>query len=100
MENYLKEIAPARTFGFEEEIAYLRANGLAKGGNLENCVVIKKDGFSVPLRFDNEMVRHKILDLLGDLKLTGKVLGPMHITCKFGGHKTNVAFAKKLTEEN
>ena len=99
-ENYLKEIAPARTFGFEEEIAYLRANGLAKGGNLENCVVIKKDGFSVPLRFDNEMVRHKILDLLGDLKLTGKVLGPMHITCKFGGHKTNVAFAKKLTEEN
>lgn len=98
-ENYLKEIAPARTFGFEEEIAYLQANGLAKGGNLENCVVIKKDGFSVPLRFDNEMVRHKILDILGDLKLTGKVLGPMHITCRFGGHKTNVAFAKKLTEQ-
>ena len=98
-ENYLSEIAPARTFGFEEEIAYLQANGLAKGGNLENCVVIKKDGFSVPLRFDNEMVRHKILDLLGDLKLTGKVLGPMHITCYFGGHKTNVAFAKKLTEQ-
>ena len=97
-EDYLREIAPARTFGFEEEIAFLKANGLAKGGNLDNCVVIKKDGFSVPLRFDNEMVRHKILDLLGDLKLTGKVLGPMHITCKFGGHKTNVAFAKKLTE--
>lgn len=99
-ENYLKEISPARTFGFEEEIAYLQANGLAKGGNLENCVVIKKDGFSVPLRFDNEMVRHKILDIIGDLKLTGKILGPMHITCKFGGHKTNVAFAKKLTEQN
>ena len=66
---------------------------------MENCVVIKKDGFSVPLRFDNEMVRHKILDLIGDLKLTGKVLGPMHITCHFGGHKTNVAFAKKLTEQ-
>ena len=98
-EDYLREIAPARTFGFEEEIAYLQANGLAKGGNLENCVVIKKDGFSVPLRFDNEMVRHKILDLIGDLKLTGKVLGPMHITCHFGGHKTNVAFAKKLTEQ-
>ncbi len=98
-ESYLKEIALARTFGFEEEIAYLQANGLAKGGSLENCVVIKKDGFSVPLRFDNEMVRHKILDLLGDLKLTGKVLGPMHITCKLGGHKTNVAFARKITEE-
>ena len=83
-ENYLNEIAPARTFGFEEEIAFLKANGLAKGGNIDNCVVIKKDGFSVPLRFDNEMVRHKILDILGDLKLTGKVLGPMHITCKFG----------------
>ena len=96
-ENYLREIAPARTFGFEEEIVFLKANGLAKGGNLENCVVIKKDSFSVPLRFDNEMVRHKILDLLGDLKLTGKVLGPMHITCSFGGHKTNVAFAKELS---
>lgn len=96
---YLKEIAPARTFGFEEEIAFLRANGLAKGGRIDNCVVIKKDGFSVPVRFENEQVRHKILDLIGDLKLTGKILGPMHITCHCGGHKTNVEFAKLLLKE-
>lgn len=99
-QGYLKEIAPARTFGFEEEIAFLRANGLAKGGRIDNCVIIQKDGFSVPLRFDNEMVRHKILDLLGDLKLTGKILGPMHITCRCGGHKTNVEFAKLLLKQS
>lgn len=98
-QGYLKEIAPARTFGFEEEIAFLRANGLAKGGRIDNCVVIKKDGFSVPVRFDNEQVRHKILDLVGDLKLTGKILSPMHITCHCGGHKTNVEFAKLLLKE-
>lgn len=95
-EGYLKEIAPARTFGFEEELAFLKAHGLAKGGNINNCVIIQKEGFSVPLRFDNEMVRHKILDLVGDLKLTGKALGPMHIKCICGGHKSNVEFAKIL----
>lgn len=95
-DGYLKEIAPARTFGFEEEIAFLRAHGLAKGGNIDNCVVIKKDGFSVPLRFDNEMVRHKLLDMAGDLKLIGMALGPMHIKCIGGGHKSNVEFAKIL----
>ena len=62
-------------------------------------MVIKKDGFSVPLRFNDEMVRHKILDLLGDLKLTGKILGPMHIVCHCGGHKTNVEFAKMLLKQ-
>ena len=98
-EGYLKEIAPARTFGFEEEIAFLQANGLAKGGRIDNCVVIKKDGFSVPLRFRDEMVRHKILDLLGDLKLTGKILGPMSLVCHCGGHKTNVEFAKMLLKQ-
>jgi len=98
-QGYLTEIAPARTFGFEEEIAFLRANGLAKGGRIDNCIIIKKDGFSVPLRFDNEMVRHKILDLIGDLKLTNCVLAPMHITCICGGHKTNVEFAKLLLKE-
>ena len=99
-EGYLEQIAPARTFGFEEEIAFLRANGLAKGGRIDNCVIIQKDGFSVPLRFPDEMVRHKILDLLGDLKLTNKILGPMHITCRCGGHKTNVEFAKLMLKQS
>jgi len=97
-ENFLKEIAPARTFGFEEEIAFLRAHGLAKGGTKDNCVIISKEGFSTPLRFDNELVRHKILDMVGDFKLMGKALGRLHITCVGGGHKSNVEFGKILLE--
>jgi UDP-3-O-[3-hydroxymyristoyl] N-acetylglucosamine deacetylase len=95
-DNFLKEIAPARTFGFEEEINFLRQHGLAKGGAIDNCVIIKNDCFSVPLRFDNEMARHKILDMIGDLKLMNKALGPMHITCTGGGHKSNIEFGKIL----
>lgn len=99
-EGYMKEIAPSRTFGFEEEISFLKANGLALGGDPKNCVVIFKDKFSTPLRFPDEQVRHKILDLIGDLSLTGKVLGPMHISCSCGGHKSNINFAKILLEQN
>ena len=98
-DNFLKLIAPARTFGFEEEIAFLRAHGLAKGGSVDNCVIIQKDKFSVPLRFADEMVRHKILDMLGDLWLMNKALGPVHITCTGGGHKHNVEFGKILLKE-
>lgn len=95
-ENYISQIAPARTFGFEEELAFLKAHGLAKGGSLENAVVVGKDKFLNALRFDNELVRHKILDLIGDFSLTGKRLPPLHITCHMGGHKHNVLFARLL----
>ena len=98
-ENFIKEIAPARTFGFEEEIAFLKANNLALGGDPENCVIIFKDKFSTPLRFEDEQVRHKILDLIGDLSLTGYQLGPMNITCICGGHTGNMKFAKMLLEQ-
>ena len=97
-DGYIKEIAPSRTFGFEEELAFLKANGLALGGDPQNCVVIFKDKFSTPLRFPDEQVRHKILDLIGDLSLTGYVLGPMHITCSCGGHTGNTNFAKILLQ--
>lgn len=95
-ENYLAQIAKARTFGFEEELAFLKAHGLAKGGTLENAVVIGKDRFLNPLRFSDELVRHKILDLVGDFSLIGKKLPPLKITCCCGGHKHNVLFAKLL----
>lgn len=95
-ENYINEIAPARTFGFEEELAFLKAHGLAKGGSLENAVVVGKDKFLNELRFDNELVRHKILDLVGDLRLIGKRLPPLKIVCRMGGHKHNVLFGKLL----
>ncbi len=94
--NYLKEIAPARTFGFEEELAYLRAKGLARGGSIHNCVVVQKDAYSVPLRFEDELVRHKILDIVGDLKLLCGKIEHTHITCAMGGHKSNINFAKIL----
>ena len=97
--NFLKLIAPARTFGFEEEIAFLRANGLAKGGTIDNCVIIQKDKFSTPLRFADEMARHKILDMLGDFKLMNAALGNAHITCVGGGHKSNIEFGKILLKE-
>jgi len=95
-DNYIAQIASARTFGFEEELAFLKAHGLAKGGSLENAVVVGKDKFLNELRFENELVRHKILDLVGDLRLIGKRLPPVHITCHCGGHKHNVLFGQLL----
>ena len=95
-ENYTREISRARTFGFEEELAFLKAHGLAKGGNLENAVIVGKDKFINELRYPDELVRHKLLDLIGDLSLTGRKLPPLKITCTCGGHKHNVIFAKIL----
>ena len=95
-QNYIEQIARARTFGFEEELAFLKAHGLAKGGNLENAVVVGKDKFLNELRFERELVRHKILDLVGDFCLIGKRLPPLKIVCHMGGHKHNVLFGKLL----
>ena len=95
-QNYIDQIARARTFGFEEELAFLKAHGLAKGGNLENAVIVGKDKFINHLRFPDEPVRHKLLDLIGDISLTGRKLPPLDIRCECGGHKHNVIFAKIL----
>jgi UDP-3-O-[3-hydroxymyristoyl] N-acetylglucosamine deacetylase len=97
--DYAVEIAPARTFGFEEELAWLKKAGLAKGGSLENAVVVTRDAFLSAeggLRFPDEMVRHKILDLLGDLVLCGLPLSGLAITAEKGGHKHNVEFGRLL----
>jgi len=100
-ESYVSQIAPARTFAFEEEISALKKAGLAKGGSEENAVVVKKDGFlaSGGLRFPDELVRHKILDLIGDLKLCGARLGPMSVRAVCGGHRLNVAFARLIFQK-
>jgi UDP-3-O-[3-hydroxymyristoyl] N-acetylglucosamine deacetylase/3-hydroxyacyl-[acyl-carrier-protein] dehydratase len=121
--NYEKQIAPARTFCLLSEVAGLEKQGLIKGGNLGNAVIIvdtdindkevkffrKRFGIkfyegtrglykSQILRFKNEPVRHKTLDLVGDLALLGKpILG--HITAIKSGHKGNVEFAKLLRKE-
>ena len=100
MEDFTQEIAPARTFGFEEELEFLKKHGLAKGGSLENAIVVGKDKYLNELRFKDELVRHKILDLVGDLSLTAKNLPPLKICCSCGGHKHNVIFAKLLLENS
>jgi len=70
--TFVDQIAPARTFGFKDQVDYLISKGLIKGGNLNNSLVCNGDHWlNPPLRFENEPVRHKLLDLIGDLALTG-----------------------------
>lgn len=99
-ETYCSKIAKARTFGFEHEFEMLRANKLALGGSLENAVVINNKGEVVNeggLRDKDELVLHKILDLIGDFALLKMpVLG--HITAKYTGHGFNYKFAKMLKD--
>ncbi len=74
-DQFARKIAPARTFGFLREVEQLRAAGLARGGSVENCIVLDDQGVvNGTLRFRDEFVRHKILDLLGDLALLGRPL--------------------------
>ncbi len=121
-EEYAKEFAPARTFCFLSEVEFLHKQGLIKGGTLDSAVVICDDGYSqadadrlreaigypepfkigetgildnVPLRFYNEPVRHKVVDLIGDLSLVGRPI-KAHIMAARAGHAANVAIAKKI----
>jgi len=93
-------VSPARTYCFYEEVEALRNLGLAKGGSLENAVVFKEETVLNPegLRFDDEPVRHKLLDLIGDLYLLGYPLIGNIYSFK-GGHALNAKFVRKLIEE-
>lgn len=99
-ETFKQEIADCRTFALYEEITLLMGLGLIRGGSLENAVVIKDDVvFSKEgLRFQDEMVRHKILDLIGDLSLVGFPF-LAHIIAIRSGHAANVTLAKELTKQ-
>ena len=92
---YEKEIAPARTIAYEGEIRQLRAMGLGLGGTMENVIVYNDDGWLNPLHFDDELVRHKILDVIGDLRLAGMIRG--HVIAAASGHALNTQLAKKIT---
>jgi UDP-3-O-[3-hydroxymyristoyl] N-acetylglucosamine deacetylase len=95
-DDFATEIAPARTFGFAEQIEQLRQAGLIKGGNLENALVCSHQGWiNPPLRFTNEPARHKLLDLVGDLSLLGQ-LPTAHIIAYKASHKLHTQLAKKL----
>ena len=95
--SYVKEIARARTFGFVNEVEALRSMGLARGGSLDNAIVMDEyrvlntDG----LRYDDEFVKHKILDAVGDLYLIGKPLVARYVACK-SGHALNNQLAREL----
>lgn len=96
-ENFIKELAPARTFGFLRDVERLRARGLAKGGSLDNAVILSDTDVvnTSGLRFKDEFIRHKILDFIGDLSLLGfPVYG--HILAYRSGHTTNLKFMRKF----
>jgi UDP-3-O-[3-hydroxymyristoyl] N-acetylglucosamine deacetylase/3-hydroxyacyl-[acyl-carrier-protein] dehydratase len=99
---FVREIAPARTFVLERDVDALRARGMILGGTLQNAVVVRPDGIlnAEPLRFEDEFVRHKILDFLGDLYLLGRPAHGHFLSVK-SGHATNVRFVQRLaaTEE-
>lgn len=95
--SYIKEIARARTFGFMQDVENLRAAGLARGGSLDNAIVM--DEFRVlnsdGLRYDDEFVKHKILDAIGDMQVAGKPLLAAYTAFK-GGHALNNRLLRKL----
>ncbi|HZI82179.1 MAG TPA: UDP-3-O-acyl-N-acetylglucosamine deacetylase [Vicinamibacterales bacterium] len=97
--SFVEEIAAARTFTFLKEVEQLRKQGLALGGSLENAIVVGETGvLNNALRFDDEFVRHKILDVIGDMALLGHpIIG--HLVAHRGGHGLHTAFAAQVLEE-
>ncbi len=98
-ESFCREIAMARTFGFVSDIEYLKSLGLIRGGSLENAVVLDSSGIvNDQLRFPNEFVRHKLLDLLGDISLTGyPIIGRLY--AERAGHAIHTALADQIIRQ-
>jgi UDP-3-O-[3-hydroxymyristoyl] N-acetylglucosamine deacetylase len=96
---FIDEIAPARTFGFLNEVEMLRQHGLALGGSLENAIVLSETGvLNNQLRFEDEFVRHKMLDAIGDLALLGyPIIG--HVVAHRAGHALHTEVARKVLDE-
>jgi UDP-3-O-[3-hydroxymyristoyl] N-acetylglucosamine deacetylase len=97
--GFRRDLAPARTFGFLRDVEMLKAAGLARGGSLENAIVVDDERILNPegLRFQDEFVRHKILDAIGDLSLIGyPILG--HVRAFKAGHDVNHQLVQKVLE--
>ncbi|MBI1734775.1 MAG: UDP-3-O-[3-hydroxymyristoyl] N-acetylglucosamine deacetylase [Candidatus Rokubacteria bacterium] len=93
--RFVDEFAPARTYGFLKDIGVMRKNGLARGGSLDNAVVVGKRGPINGLRYRDEFVRHKVLDLVGDLALLGRpIIG--HVIARNAGHDLNYQLAVSI----
>ncbi len=95
-EVYRKEIGPARTIAYEAEVEALRKAGLGLGGNLDNTIVYNDDHWLNDLRYPDELVRHKVLDVIGDLRLAGFIRG--HIIAVKSAHVLNTALARAVYE--
>ncbi|MBW4561359.1 MAG: UDP-3-O-acyl-N-acetylglucosamine deacetylase [Mojavia pulchra JT2-VF2] len=96
--SFAMEIAPARTFGLLHQIEHLQQSGLIKGGSLDNALVCGPEGWiNPPLRFANEPVRHKILDLVGDLSLLGK-FPVAHFLAYKASHNLHIQLAQKILD--
>ncbi len=96
--NFVEHIAPARTFGFKDQVEHLRSQGLIKGGNLDNSLVCEGSHWlNPPLRFKDEPVRHKLLDLIGDLALVG--LPKAQVLVYKGSHALHAELASALQQE-
>ena len=93
-ELFWREIAPARTIGFVHEIEALQAQGLALGGSMENAAVYDENGAVNVLRFADELVRHKVLDVVGDLALAGPIKG--HVVAVSSGHALNTKLSQLI----
>ncbi|MDR0724259.1 MAG: UDP-3-O-acyl-N-acetylglucosamine deacetylase [Endomicrobium sp.] len=99
-DNYLNDLAGAKTFCFDYEIEALQKNGLALGGSMDNAIVIGLSGIhnKEHLRYEDEFVRHKVLDLIGDLYLAGKPI-KAKIVAQKPGHQNNINFVKKFVSK-
>lgn len=97
--TFAEEIAPARTFGFLKEVEKIRKNGFAKGGSLDNAIIVGESTIlNKSLRFENELVRHKALDAIGDLAfLRHQLIG--HLVAVKGGHSLHIELVKKILQE-
>ncbi len=97
-DQFAEKLAPARTFTFEQEVDALRARALALGGSLDNAVVIGRHGpINPPLRYPDEFVRHKMLDLTGDLSLLGRPLRG-HVVAYRAGHDLHARLARAIAD--
>ncbi len=94
-QNFIRKIAPSRTYGFLRDVEYLWRQGLALGGSLENSVVIGEEGALNDLRFGDELIRHKVLDLIGDLYLLGRPLRGT-VVAKGAGHLLHTSLVKEI----
>jgi len=97
-DHFKREIAPARTFGFVKDLQMMSELGLASGGRLDNCILVGEDNvINTELRFDDEFVRHKILDIIGDLYLLGYPIRGK-VTAQLTGHRNNIALLKAIQQ--